>query len=45
MVPLFNVLTMRGSVARLDCKTVSIFAYSSVRERSKKVWGEAENGE
>ena len=25
MVPLFNVLTMRGSVAQLDCKTVSIF--------------------
>ena len=38
MVPLFNVLTMRGSVAQLDCKTVSIFAYSSAREQSD-VWG------
>ena len=32
MVPLFNVLTIRGSVAELDCKTVSIFAYLSARE-------------
>ena len=29
----------------LDCKTVRSFAYSSARERSKKVWSEAENGE
>ena len=29
----------------LDCKTVRIFAYSSTRELSNKVWSEAENGE
>ena len=39
MVPLFNVLTMRGSVAELDSKTVPIFAYSRAREQSD-VWGE-----
>ena len=32
------VLTKGGSVAQLDCKTVSIFAYSSAREQSD-VWG------
>ena len=33
------------SAISTDCKTVRIFAYSSTREQSKKVWNEAENRE